>query len=62
MTQEAKKIIYPGNNQKIKLEFKYFSRVEGKIKFQKMLRLITLLFNFLRILPILNLDILPLLE
>ena len=31
----AQKIIYPENNQKIKLEFKYFSRVEGKIKFSK---------------------------
>lgn len=31
-TQE---IIYPENNQKIKLEFKYFSRVEGKIKLPK---------------------------
>jgi hypothetical protein len=31
----TKKIIYPGSNQKIKLEFKYFSRVEGKIKLEK---------------------------
>lgn len=31
----TKKIIYPGNRQGIKLEFKYFSRVEGKIKLSK---------------------------
>ena len=31
----TKKIIYPGNRQRIKLEFKYFSRVEGKIKLSK---------------------------
>ena len=30
-----KNIIYPGNNQKIRLEFKYFSRVEGKISLKK---------------------------
>ena len=30
-----KNIIYPGNNQKIRLEFKYFSRVEGKIRLKK---------------------------
>lgn len=35
----TKKIIYPGNNQKIKLGFKYFSRVEGKIKFSKNVRI-----------------------
>ena len=31
-----KNIIYPGNNQKIRLEFKYFSRVEGKISLKKL--------------------------
>ena len=31
----TKNIIYPGYNEKIKLEFKYFSRVEGKIKLLK---------------------------
>ena len=31
----TKNIIYPGNNQKIKLEFKYFSRVEGEIILSK---------------------------
>ena len=30
-----KNIIYPRNNQKIRLEFKYFSRVEGKIRLNK---------------------------
>ena len=32
---EMKNITYPGNNQKIRLEFKYFSRVEGKIRLKK---------------------------
>jgi len=34
-----KNIIYPGNNQKIRLEFKYFSRVEGKIRLKKNLKI-----------------------
>ena len=34
-----KNIIYPGNNQKIRLEFKYFSRVEGKIHLKENLKI-----------------------
>ena len=56
----AQKIIYPENNQKIKLEFKYFSSVEGKIKFSKNVSINNVTVQLLRILPIINLNILPL--